>query len=62
MESKDLKPKKGSVSTESIKDKPVLQIRPDESDESITTPPDEDEIKDAVAEINPDENSMDSRG
>lgn len=41
---------------------PVEQIRPDESCESIETPPTAEEVKAAVEEMNPDENSMNSRG
>jgi hypothetical protein len=41
---------------------PIEQARPDESCESIGTPPSSEEVKAAVEEMNPDENSMNSRG
>jgi len=41
---------------------PVNQMRPDNSEESIMTPPTDEEVQAAVMESNPDENSMESRG
>lgn len=62
MESKDLKPKKNQVKTDDLKNKPVQQMRPDDSHESIMTPPSDEEVKASVSEMNPDGNSMNSRG
>lgn len=42
--------------------KPMVQMRPDESDESIATPPNDEEVQKSVETMNPDENSMNSRG
>lgn len=41
---------------------PVQQIRTHETEESIKKPATPEEMEEAVEEINPDENSMDSRG
>lgn len=41
---------------------PVQQIRPDDSVESIEKPATPEEMDEAVIEINPDANSMNSRG
>ncbi|GEM_PF-2901460 len=41
---------------------PVEQMRPDDSEDSIMIPPTSQEVKAAVEEMNPDENSMNSRG
>lgn len=42
--------------------KPMVQMRPDDSDESVTTPPNDEEVQKSVETMNPDENSMNSRG
>lgn len=62
MDSKNINPKDTSTKHKNKVEIPVEQMRPDESEESIMTPPTSQEVKAAVEELNPDENSMNSRG
>ena len=62
MNTKDFSQKNESHFSKLDHDKPVQLMRDTRTEESIERPASEEEMEEAVEEINPDENSMDSRG